>query len=249
MSSKKRLFVIGVIIALICFTVAAASCSKQQEPEAEDPAASALETDADDADDEIDDDADDDEDDDLDDADDDDADDDDEDDDDDRDGTGFVPYDSADEEVVLGDVRVGDLFEELRKLRRAETDGLNWDHFSIDISEYCQVRGESAAVCYTFRDLNGDGSDELLFGDENGIPLCIYMVKNGVMHVPELVYYRAPNAVSSDGVINTMQGNGVPDDAHKNGYFFRIDPSAPDGIVETEPGSDEPMQFDWKLFR
>ena len=27
-----------------------------------------------------------------------------------------------------------------------------------------------------------------------------------------------------------------------------IDPSAPDGITETAPGTNEAMQFDWKSF-
>ena len=69
------------------------------------------------------------------------------------------------------------------------------------------------------------------------------------MHMPGLIYYMGPNAIRSDAVINTMQGNGVPDDDHKDGYFFRIDPSAADGITETEPTTDEPMQFEWKLFQ
>lgn len=165
-----------------------------------------------------------------------------------KDGFGFAPYDSADEEVMIGDTKVGVIFEEIRKVRRGEQD-VNWDIISVDMGEYCGVRGEGAAVCYAFADLNGDGTDELIMGDENGYPMCVYMEKNGTMHMPDLVYYRAPNAIRSDGIINTMQGNGIPDEEHKDGYYFKIDPSAADGITETEPGSDEPMQFNWKLFQ
>ena len=165
-----------------------------------------------------------------------------------KDGFGFAPYDSADEEVMIGDTKVGVIFEEVRKVRKGEQD-VNWDIISVDMGEYCGVRGEGAAVCYAFADLNGDGTDELIMGDENGYPMCVYMEKNGTMHMPNLVYYRAPNAIRSDGIINTMQGNGIPDEEHKDGYYFKIDPSAADGITETEPGSDEPMQFNWKLFQ
>lgn len=163
-------------------------------------------------------------------------------------GSGFAPYDSADEEVMIGDTKAGVIFEEIRKVRRGDED-VNWDIISIDLGEYCGVRGENGAVCYTFKDLNGDGTDELVFADENGYALSVYMDKNGTMHLPDLVYFRAPNAIRADGIINTMQGNGIPDDDHKDGYFFKIDPSAPDGITETEPGTDEPMQFDWKSFQ
>ena len=162
--------------------------------------------------------------------------------------TEFAPFDSADEEIMLGDTKVGVIFEEIRKVRRNE-EGINWDIVSVDLGEYCSVRGEKAAVCYTFADLNGDGTDELVMGDENGYPMAVYMVKDGTMHMPGLIYYMGPNAIRADGVINTMQGNGVPDDDHKDGYFFRIDPSAKDGITETEPTTDEPMQFEWKLFQ
>ena len=165
-----------------------------------------------------------------------------------KDESGFAPYDSADEEVMIGDTKVGVIFEEVRKVRKGEQD-VNWDIISVDMGEYCGVRGEGAAVCYAFADLNGDGTDELIMGDENGYPMCVYMEKNGTMHMPDLVYYRAPNAIRSDGIINTMQGNGIPDEEHKDGYYFKIDPSAADGITETEPGSDEPMQFNWKLFQ
>ena len=161
--------------------------------------------------------------------------------------SGFAPADKSDEDIMLGDVKTGDIFEEIRKVRRGEED-VNWDYTSVDLSEYCYVRGEGGNVCYTFKDLNGDGVDELLIGDENGEVLCVYMVKNGSMHVPDLSYYKMPGAVKADGVINTMQGNGIPDEDHKDGYFFMIDPSAPDGITETAPGTNEAMQFDWKSF-
>ncbi len=215
-TNKRRIAFITIIIAtLMCFAIAACSCSNQPEPEV---SADVQEIDVIEEEPEV------------------------------ATGSPFSPYDSADEEIVFGDVKVGDIFEEVRKARRSEED-VNWYIISVDLGEYCGVRGESADVCYTFKDLNGDGTDELIFGDENGYPLSVYIIKNGVMHLPDLAYFMMPNCISSDGVIHTMQGNGVPDDAHKDGYFFRIDPSAPDGIVETEPGTDEPMQFDWKLFQ
>ena len=221
-TNRRKITLINIIIVtLMCFAIAACSCSKQPEPQEVEPD-EVQEIDV-------------------------------------TEGTSeeqtveepespFSPYDSADEEVVFGDVKAGDIFEEVRKVRRSEED-VNWDIISIDMGEYCGVRGESADVCYTFKDLNGDGTDELIFGDENGYPLSVYIIKNGAMHLPDLVYFKMPNSISSDGVINTMQGSGIPDDAHKDGYFFRIDPSASDGIVESEPGTDEPMQFDWKLFQ
>ena len=221
-TKKRRItFITVIIVTLMCFAIAACSCSKQPESEATESAAvqeidvtkeepeeqAEVESES------------------L-----------------------FSPYDSADEEIIFGDVKVGYIFKEIRKVRRAEED-VNWDIISVDMGEYCGVRGEDADVCYAFKDLNGDGTDELIFGDENGYPLSVYLIKDGAMHLPDLSYFKMPNCISSDGIINTMQGNGIPDDAHKDGYFFRIDPSASDGIVETEPGTDEPMQFDWKLFQ
>ena len=221
-TKRRKITLINIIIVtLMCFAIAACSCSKQPESEATESAAvqeidvtkeepeeqAEVESES------------------L-----------------------FSPYDSADEEIIFGDVKVGYIFKEIRKARRAEED-VNWDIISVDMGEYCGVRGEDADVCYAFKDLNGDGTDELIFGDENGYPLGVYLIKDGAMHLPDLSYFKMPNCISSDGIINTMQGNGIPDDAHKDGYFFRIDPSASDGIVETEPGTDEPMQFDWKLFQ
>lgn len=160
--------------------------------------------------------------------------------------TSFAPYDIADEEKVIGDVKVADLFTEIRKVQNKEDLG-DWSHISIDMREYCTMGNVKRPLGYAFKDINGDGTEELVVGDENGVPLVIYMVKDGRLHVPELVYFMYGNPISSDGVINTMQGSGMPDDAHKDGYFFRLDTSAKDGIVETERGADEPMQFDWKL--
>ena len=158
----------------------------------------------------------------------------------------FALGDKSDEEIVIGGVKVGTIFDEIRTVRSHQADHRS-DLISIDCVEYCDIRGEKADVCYAFKDLNGDGTDELVLADENGYPMGIYMEKNGSLHVPDLIYYRGgPKSIRADGVINTMQGQFTPE-GHEDGFFYKIDPAASDGIVETQPGTDEPMQFDWKV--
>ena len=134
------------------------------------------------------------------------------------------------------------VFKELDKLREGSED-YDSDMLAGDILGYIYERGASGnnfPLFYDFKDLNNDGTIELLIGSDYG-PICLYTIRNGSIYAPDLTYYYG---ILADGTIHTMQGNGIPDDAHRDGYYFQLQQNGE--VRETNPTTDEKMEFDWK---
>ena len=126
----------------------------------------------------------------------------------------------------------------------------NWDVITNDIGEYWAMGPgqEKGYLLYSMKDLNGDGTAEMIIGgdfDNDGVTstsvLGIYTLKDGACYMPGLSNFYG---IFADGVIHTNQGNGIPDDAHQDGYYFRITDNG--DVEETSPTTDEPMFFEWK---
>lgn len=145
------------------------------------------------------------------------------------------------------------LSEILTEIKRVQNGGDNYEILAGDLNDYLFTGpdGEERPLYYDLTDLNGDNYRELIIGggEEGGkiYPLAVYMYmeKGDKLFEPELGYFYG---IFSDGTIHTAQGNGVPDEEHKDGYYFRIDPSASGGITEVSPVSGKDKEFNWKAF-
>ena len=155
----------------------------------------------------------------------------------------------VEEDADFGNMMLSEALTKIKKIQmgKEEDQGI----LSTDIAEYLFVGPSDMerTLYYDLTDLNGDGYRELIIGGgyEDGTiaPLGVYMYKDDQLYLPDLSYFVN---ILSDGTIHTYQGNGVPDENHKDGYYFKVDPSANDGVTEVGPSSAGAKEFNWKQF-
>lgn len=156
----------------------------------------------------------------------------------------------VEDDADFGDMKLSEVLTEIKKVQNG---GDNYEILAGDLNEYLFVGPDDKerTLYYDLTDLNGDDYRELIIGggQEDGkiYPLAVYMYmeKDNKLFAPELYYFYG---ILSDGTIHTAQGNGVPDDEHKDGYYYRIDPSASGGVKEVSPVSGKDKEFNWKAF-
>ena len=155
----------------------------------------------------------------------------------------------VEEDADFGNMMLSDALSKIKNIQMGKEEDQGF--LATDIMEYLFVGPSDMerTLYYDLTDLNGDGYRELIIGggyDDGTIsPLGVYMYKDDQLYLPDLSYFVG---ILSDGTVHTYQGNGVPDEDHKDGYYFKIDTSADDGIVEVGPSSAEKKEFNWKQF-
>lgn len=167
-----------------------------------------------------------------------------------KEDTSAVETVKVEEDANFGDMTLSEVLTEIKKVQNG---GDNQGILAGDVSEYLFVGppDKERTLYYDLTDLNGDNYRELIIGggEEDGkvCPLAVYMYmkKDDKLFAPELYYFYG---IFSDGTIHTAQGNGIPDDEHKDGYYYRIDPSASGGVKEVSPVSGKDKEFNWKAF-
>ena len=155
----------------------------------------------------------------------------------------------VEDDANFGNMMASDALTRIRNIQMGTEEDQGF--LAPDIAEYLFFgpNDKERKLYYDLTDINGDGYRELIIGgaNDNGTisPMGVYMYKDEQLFRPQLSYLVA---ILSDGIVHSYQGNGVPDEDHQDGYYFRIDPSANDGVVEVSPSSAGEKDFNWKQF-
>lgn len=124
----------------------------------------------------------------------------------------------------------------LLNLRTAINTGeADWDMLPVDISEAME-RNE---IYYAFKDLNNDGTDEMVLGCEyenNIYPAGLYTIKDGEPYIPNIYMF---SNIYDDGTLRVYGS----DEAVQTEQFFRLKSNGE--LEHAKPGTDKDMTFNW----
>ena len=92
---------------------------------------------------------------------------------------------------------------------------------------------------YAFKDLNNDGTDEMVLGCEyenNIYPAGLYTIKDGEPYIPNIYMF---SNIYDDGTLRVYGS----DEAVQTEQFFRLKSNGE--LEHAQPGTDKDMTFNW----